>query len=182
MGFEFSYRLDARRVVMGFRKIWRAALLTVFVFCMSSEPLRAADEKGTALIEQSYSGGDSWARGLLVQGMTIDGKMKGTMFGRPVKAPAGLHIVGVRVEFSIRPKNVLFEPTKTYADIFEFPVKLFAGRSYTAMGRQSGAHVEVWIMETQSQRAISKVIDITVANCKPFKRCPPATITTRSEL
>jgi hypothetical protein len=167
---------------MGFRESWQAVLLAVFIFCLPSVQLRAAEENGTALIEQFHSGGDSWARGLLVQAMTIDRKVKGTLFGRPVKAPAGLHIVGVRVEFTIKPKNVLFEPTKTYADIFEFPVKLVAGRSYTAMGRQSGPHVEVWIMETQSRHVVSKIIDITVASCKPFTRCPPAKITTRSAL
>jgi hypothetical protein len=161
---------------MTFRKVFAVPLVAFCFTGPSHAPALAGDAKATILIQQTAS------NGLLVQAMTIDGKVKGTLFGRPVKAPAGLHIVGLRVEFRVEPKNWLIEQTKKYADVFEFPVKLEAGRSYTASGRQSGPHAEIWIVETESQKLISKVIDIVVPKCKPFKSCPDATITTRSVL
>jgi hypothetical protein len=164
--------------------------MTRFLKCSSCAILLAASlttsataqDKGFALIHQ-YSNGDFWHSGVLVQPRTIDGKMKGKLFGKPVKAPAGLHILGVYIEFSIEPENILLGNGKKYGDIFEFPLKLEAGHSYKTMGRQSGSFVEVWVIDNQTQKLVSEVVEIQVHKCKPFKfKCPMPTITKRSEL
>lgn len=103
------------------------------------------------------------------------------MFGKPVKAPAGKHIVGLRVEFTVKPETYLVGKLKKYADIVEFPVTLMPGRSYAASGRQSGAIVEVWIADAQTQERVSEVAEIHVPKCKPFN-CPPATLKSRPKL
>ena len=103
------------------------------------------------------------------------------MFGKPVKAPAGKHIVGLHVEFRVKPNNYLTAYAKKYADIIEFPVTLMPGRSYTASGRQSAGIVEVWIVDTQTQDLVSEVVEIYVPQCKLFS-CPPLTVKTRPNL
>ena len=166
---------------MIFRKYWAAAVLGLVVLSQTPATTSAAEDERYALIFQSYSGGDLWSTGLLVQAWTIDGKLKSKMFGKPVKAPAGEHIVGLRVEFMVKPKNYLTGKSIKYADIIEFPVTFMPGRSYTASGRQSAGLVEVWIVETQTQELVSEVVEIYVPKCKPFN-CPPATFKTRPKL
>ena len=165
---------------MIFRKYWAAAVLGLLVLSQNPATIFAAEE-GYALIFQTSSGGDSWSTGLLVRAWTIDGKLKSKMFGKPVKAPAGKHIVGLHVEFVVKPKSYLTGKSIKYADIIEFPVTLMPGRSYTASGRQSAALVEVWIVDTQTQELVSEVVEIYVPKCKLFN-CPPATFKTRPKL
>ena len=166
---------------MIFRKYWAAAVLGLLVLSQTPATIFAAEDEGYALIFQSYSGGDLWSSGLLVQAWTIDGKLKSKMFGKPVKALAGKHIVGLHVEFRVKPKNYLTGQTKKYADIIEFPVTLMSGRSYTASGRQSEALVEIWIVDTQTQELVSEVVEIYLPKCKLFS-CPPVTLKTRPKL
>lgn len=166
---------------MIFRKCWAAAVLGLLVLSQTPAPAFAAEDEGYALILQSYSGEGSSISGLLVQAWTIDGKLKSKMFGKPVKAPAGEHIVGLRVQFVVKPKNYLTGKLKKYADIIEFPVTLMPGRSYTASGRQSAELVEVWIVDTQTQELVSEVVEIYPPKCKLFN-CPPATLKTRPKL
>lgn len=166
---------------MIFRQFWIAGILGLLILSQTPATGVSAEEKGFALILQSSSGGDLWNSGLLVQARTIDGKMKGKLFGRPVKAPAGRHVVGLYVAFEVKPKNFLVGNTKKYADILEFPVNLVAGRSYTATGRQVGSFFEVWIVDTQTRKLVSNVVEIHVPECKLFD-CPRATIKKRSKL
>ena len=166
---------------MNFRSFWAAVMMVLIVLSHTSEMPEAAEDKGYVLIHQTYSGGDFWTRGLLVQAWTIDGKLKSTLFGKPVKAPAGKHVIGLRAEFELKPKNFLIEPKRKYADIFEFSVTLMPGRSYVAAGSQSGTYVELWIEDMQTQEVISEVVEINVQKCKLFS-CPPAQVKTRSSL
>ena len=163
------------------RKYWAAAVLGLLVLSQTPATTFAAEDEGYALIFQTSSGGDSWSSGLLVRAWTIDGKLKSKMFGKPVKAPAGEHIVGLHIEFVVKPKNYLTGKSIKYADIIEFPVTLMPSRSYTASGRQSAGLVEVWIVDTQTQELVSEVVEIYVPKCKLFN-CPPATLKTRSKL
>jgi hypothetical protein len=163
----------------GFLKYISCAILLVASLTASA----IAQDKGTVMIHQFHSGSDSWNIGLLVQPRTIDGKMNRKLLGKPVTAPAGLHILGVYVSFEVEPSNILLGNTVKYGDIFEFPLKLVAGRSYKTMGRQSGSFVEIWVMDNQSQELVSEVVEIQIHACKPFKlKCPKPTISKRSTL
>ncbi len=166
---------------MIFRKYCAAAVLGLLVLSQTPATIFAAEDERYALIFPSYSGEGSQISGLLVQAWTIDGKLKSKMFGKPVKAPVGKHIVGLRLEFRVKPKNYLTGKLKKYADIIEFPVTLMPGHSYTASGRQSAALVEVWIVDTQTQDLVSEVVEIYVPECKLFS-CPPVTLKTRPNL
>lgn len=153
-----------------------ALVLAFCVWCQTFTANAAAQDKGFAIIEQSYSDG------VLVQARTVGGKMKATMFGKPVKAEAGLKFVGIYVEFQVKPENYFTGPTVKYGDIIDFPLKLMAGHTYKAMGRQSGSFVEVWIVDNQTQELVSDIVEIQAYKCKPWRKCPQPKITKRSAL
>jgi hypothetical protein len=168
---------------MIFRKFSALVVFVLFVLIQTPSLALAENKKDHARIFGSTYGGDGWSEGLRTRPMMVDGKLKETLFGRPVKVPAGEHVIGIAVSFDIKPKNPLFEPMPKYADMFEFTVTLLPSRSYKAKGKQNGTFVEVWIEDESTRETVSEIIEIEVFPCKKlFKKCPPAKINRRAQL